>query len=127
MYTILVIEDNVSILENLTECLELEGYKTLMARDGKNGVQMANEFKPDLIICDILMPKMDGHEVLHSLFDTTRSFKIPFIFSSAISEKKDIVEALVSGADDYIVKPYQPEALLKIVKYWLQEGSKRDK
>jgi DNA-binding response OmpR family regulator len=125
METILLIEDNNEILENLTEYLEIEGYKILAASDGKSGVQLAIEFIPDLIICDVLMPEMDGHEVLHLLLETSATYQIPFIFSTSMSEQVDRKEALSLGADDYIIKPFDVEALLKMIKIWIKSGSSR--
>ena len=125
MKTILVIEDNNDILENLTEFLEMEGYKILAANNGKRGIDLAREFIPDLIICDVLMHEMDGYEVLHSLLDTSETYEIPFIFSTSMSEKVDRTEALILGADDYIVKPFNMELLLKMAKTWIKSGSNR--
>ena len=125
MKTILVIEDNNDILENLTEYLEMEGYKILPANNGKRGVELAREFIPDLIICDVLMREMDGFEVLHSILDTSKTYEIPFIFSTSLSEKIDRTEALRLGADDYIVKPFDMELLMKMAKACIKSGSKR--
>ena len=125
MKTILLIEDNNNILDNLTEFMEMEGYKILSANNGGRGIELAKEFIPDLIICDALMPEMDGHEVLHLLLDTAQTAEIPFIFSTSMSEKIDRAEALKLGADDYIVKPFEPEVLSKMAKVWLNSGSKR--
>jgi DNA-binding response OmpR family regulator len=125
MKTILLIEDNSEILENFTEYLELEGYKVLGASNGKKGVELARVFVPDLIICDVLMPVMDGHEVLHLLLETSTTYQIPFIFSTSMSEQVDRKEALSLGADDYIIKPFDVEVLLKMVKTWILSGSKR--
>lgn len=125
MKTILLIEDNNEILENFTECLELEGYKVLGASNGKNGVELAIEFLPDLIICDVLMPEMGGYEVLHLLLETSATYPIPFIFSTSMSEQINRNEALSLGADDYIIKPFDMEVFLKMVKTWIESGSKR--
>jgi DNA-binding response OmpR family regulator len=125
MKTILLIEDNSNILENLTEYLEIEGYKILVASNGKKGVEIAREFIPDLIICDVLMPDMDGHEVLRLLLDTAKTYEIPFIFSTSMSEKIDRSAALKLGADDYIIKPFELEKLLKMAKIWIKSGSVR--
>jgi DNA-binding response OmpR family regulator len=123
--TILLIEDNIDILENLTEYLEMEGYKILAANNGKKGVELAIEFIPDLIICDVLMPEMDGHEVLRLLLDSAKTYEIPFIFSTSNSEKIDRAAALKLGADDYIIKPFELESLLKMAKTWIRSGSNR--
>lgn|ERR1017187_459163 len=125
MDIILVIEDNDDILENLTEYLEMEGYKILGANNGKRGIELAREFIPDLIVCDVLMHEMNGHEVLQQLLDSRLTFGIPFIFSTSMSEKIDRAEALMLGADDYIIKPFALEDLLKMVKGWIQSGSTR--
>ncbi len=125
MDTILVIEDNEDILENLTEFLEMEGYKILGANNGKRGIELAREFIPDLIICDVLMHGMNGHDVLQLLLDSVKTYEIPFIFSTSMSEKIDRTEALLLGADDYIIKPFALEDLLKMVKVWIRSGSTR--
>jgi CheY-like chemotaxis protein len=127
MKTILLIEDNNSILENLTEYFELEGYRILIANNGERGVELARELIPDLIICDVLMPQMDGHEVLQLILETARTYEIPFIFSTSMSEKIDKTEALIAGADDYIIKPYDPEILLEMAKKWIKSGSIRQR
>ncbi len=125
MKTILLIEDNNEILDNLTEYLELENYKILKANNGKMGIKIADECIPDLIICDVLMPEMDGYEVLHILLGKSKTREIPFIFSTSNSEKVDREEALKLGADDYIVKPFELEYLLKMIQAWLKSGSVR--
>jgi len=125
MKTILLIEDNNEILENFTEYLELEGYKILGASNGKQGIELALKFIPDLIICDVLMPEMDGYEVLHSLLATSATHQIPFIFSTSMSERVERIEALSLGADDYIIKPFDMEVLLKMIKTWIKTGSDR--
>jgi DNA-binding response OmpR family regulator len=125
MKTILLIEDNKEILENFTEFFEMEGYEILGASNGQKGVELAVEFIPDLIICDVLMPEMDGHEVLHLLLETSATNQIPFIFSTSMSEKVDRTEALSLGADDYIIKPFDMDDLLKMVTTWITIGSKR--
>lgn len=125
MDTILVIEDNEEILENLTEYLEMEGYKILGANNGKRGIELAREFIPDLIVCDVLMHAMNGHEVLQVILGSGTTYAIPFIFSTSMSEKIDRAAALLLGADDYIIKPFALDALLKMVKAWILSGSTR--
>ena len=125
MNTILLIDDNVEILENLTEYLVIKGYTILGANNGKMGIELASTFKPDLIICDALMPEMDGHEVLRLLMENGSTHEIPFIFSTSMSEVIDRNEALQLGADDYIIKPFELENLLCMVKMWVKAGSKR--
>jgi DNA-binding response OmpR family regulator len=125
MHTILVIEDNQEILENLTEFFEMEGYTILGANNGKRGIELAREFIPDIIVCDVLMNEMNGHEVLFQLIDSQLTDRIPFIFSTSLSEKIDRTEALLLGADDYIIKTFELEELLKMVKAWIHSGSSR--
>jgi CheY-like chemotaxis protein len=127
MKTILLIEDNLDILDNLTEYFELEGFKIHFSNNGKEGVEMAREFVPDLIICDVLMNEMDWQEVLRSLLTNSKTFDIPFIFSTSNSEKVDRTEALALGADDYIIKPFELEALLLMSKKWIESGSDRSR
>jgi CheY-like chemotaxis protein len=125
MKTILLIEDNQYFLENLTEYFELEGYKTLFASNGKAGFEIARKSIPDLIICDVLMNEMDGHEVLRLLLDTSKTSAVPFIFSTSNSAKVDRAAALALGADDYIIKLFELEALLLMSKKWIKSGSHR--
>jgi DNA-binding response OmpR family regulator len=126
MKTILVIEDNEDILENLTEYFEMEGYKILRSNNGKRGVELAREFIPDLIICDVLMNEMSGYEVLDLLLSTPKTSEIPFIFSTSQSEKVDRIQALRLGADDYITKPFDMEVLLGMAKTWIKSGTNRN-
>lgn len=127
MKTILLIEDNEDILENLTEYLELEGYKIIGARNGKSGVELAEKIIPDLIICDVLMPEMDGYQVLDTVSHMAKTFKIPFIFSTSLAENVNREDALKLGADDYIVKPFELELLLQMAEFWIRSGSIRKK
>ncbi len=126
MSKILLIEDNRCILENLTEFLLMEGYEILAANCGEDGVQMAIKELPDLIICDVLMYEMSGHDVLKILLNCACTQNIPFIFSTSLSEKMDKQETIALGADDYIVKPYEMEKLLLMIKFWLINGSNRN-
>ena len=127
MATILLIEDSIPILENLTEYLEMEGYKILIADSGKKGIELAREHIPDLIICDTIMPGMDGYEVLYLILDLAKTHEIPFIFSTSNSEKVDRTKALALGADDYIVKPFALQTLSAMAKKWIKSGSFRHK
>ena len=127
MKKILIIEDNNDIRENLTEFLEMEGYGILAANNGKWGIELAKEFIPDLIICDVLMPEMDGYEVLRLLLNTPTTYGIPFIFSTSNSEKVDYAEGMKLGADGYIVKPFEMETLLSKIEICLKSGTRRYK
>ena len=125
MKTILIIEQNESIRENLVEWLEWDRYKIFGASNGLSGLELARNFIPDLIICNIIMGGMHGHDVLFSILNTPTTSKIPFIFSTTKSEKKDRTDALNLGADDYLVKPYELEALSALASSWIKSGSKR--
>ena len=125
MKTILIIEDTKDILENLTEYFELEGFNVIGARTGKMGIERAEELVPDLIVCDVLMAELDGYQVLDKLLHMTNTFETPFIFSTSMSENVNREQALKLGADDYIIKPFELESLLKMVNSWIESGSLR--
>ena len=103
----------------------MQGYNTIPTRYGKAGISLAKEFVPDLIICDVLMLEMNGHEVLRQLLDCPATASIPFIFSTSLSEKLDWTESLTLGADDYLVKPFELGTRLNKVKIWIKSGTKR--
>lgn len=123
----MLIEDNPDILENLTEYMQREGYHILATSNGKEGIELAREFIPDLIICDTFMYGMDGHEVLRLLLATPITSSIPFIFSTSMSESTDRSYAIALGADDYIIKPFELETLLNMTRTCIKTGSKRQK
>jgi CheY-like chemotaxis protein len=125
MKTILLIENNLEILENLTEGLELEGYTIISANNGLKGIELAAIHMPDLILSEILMDGISGYEVLRLLLNTPKTYLIPFIFSTTKSQKSDKTMALKLGADDYIVKPFEFETLFAMAKLWINTGSKR--
>jgi DNA-binding response OmpR family regulator len=125
MHTILLIESNPSILENFTEYFEIEGFRILSANNGTKGVAIAREFRPDLIISAILTNEINGYDVLRLLLRSARTSAIPFIFSTTKCEKSDEAMALLSGADDYIVKPFTMERLTVMAKKWIKSGTQR--
>ncbi len=118
---ILVIEDQPDVRENLCEILSLSGYETISAEDGKKGVEKAIAEKPDLILCDIMMPELDGYGVLHILSRNAVTADIPFIFLTALAEKNDFRKGMSLGADDYIVKPFDDTALLQTIEARLKK------
>ena len=120
--TILVIEDNADMRENTAEILELANYKVITAANGKEGIESAQARPPDLILCDIMMPVMDGYGVLHILENIEGMFGIPFIFLTAKSEKKDFRKAMDMGADDYLTKPFDGDDLLRVVDARLKKS-----
>jgi two-component system, OmpR family, alkaline phosphatase synthesis response regulator PhoP len=125
MEAILLIEDTNALLESLTKYLEMEGYKVLLAKDGKVGADLARKAQPDLIICEILLPEMDGYDVLRELKSTLKTSIIPVIISSSLCSEEDKVKALELGADEYIVKPFDLDPLLKVIQSCIQNGNKR--
>lgn len=115
MKTILLIEDNDDIRNNTAEILELSNYNVIAAENGKTGVEKAIEHTPDLIICDIMMPVLDGYGVLHALHRNETTKNIPFIFLTAKTERSDLRKGMELGADDYITKPFTGTELLNAV------------
>lgn len=122
MKQILLIEDNKEVRENTAEILELVNYKVLTAANGKIGVELALKHKPDLIICDVMMPELDGFGVLYALSKNAETSSIPFIFLTAKSEKTDLRKGMELGADDYITKPFDDVELLKVIEIRLQKS-----
>ena len=122
MNTILVIEDEPAMRNNLRDILELENFHPLLASDGQTGLALAREHLPDLILCDVLMPEMDGHAVLAALRAEPRTARIPFIFLTAKGEHGDIRAGMSLGADDYLVKPVHVEDLLGAIEARLERA-----
>ncbi|MBD0297286.1 MAG: response regulator, partial [Flavisolibacter sp.] len=120
--TILVIDDNNDLRENTAEILELAGYKTLTAENGKRGVDIALKEKPSLIVCDIMMPELDGYGVLHLLKKNPDTQYIPFIFLTAKTERSDFRKGMEMGADDYVTKPFEDIELLNAVEVRLKKA-----
>lgn len=125
--TILVIEDNEEVRENLEEILELYGYTVVLAEDGKVGVEKAIEHQPDLILCDVMMPRLDGFGVLNILSKKPETASIPFIFLTAKAEKADFRRGMNLGADDYVTKPFYKDELLSVVETRLDKSNRLKK
>jgi len=123
MKKILLIEDDVTVRENTAELLELSEYKVITANDGKKGCIKAQQELPDIIICDIMMPEMDGYGVLQELSTNNLTAHIPFIFLSAKTEHKAIRRGLALGADDYLTKPFEEVDLLSAIESRLAKVS----
>ncbi len=115
MKKILLIEDNEDIRNNTAEILELSNYKVIVAKNGKIGVEKAIEYTPDLILCDIMMPVLDGYGVMHAIHKNDAIKNTPFIFLTAKSERSDFRKGMELGADDYITKPFNGTELLNAV------------
>src|SRR5437867_2697575 len=112
MKRILVIEDAPDMRRNLVTILRLEGFEPLAAENGLQGVEMAKRELPDLVLCDVMMPELDGYGVLRALHDDPVTMNIPFIFLTAKGEKTDVRGGMNLGADDYLTKPVDKADLL---------------
>ncbi|MCS6917861.1 MAG: response regulator [Chitinophagales bacterium] len=122
MKTILIIEDNQEVRENTAEILELAHYRVLTAENGKQGVDLALREQPDLIVCDIMMPALDGYGVLHMLSRNPKTATIPFIFLTAKTDKADMRKGMELGADDYLTKPFSEHELLQAIETRLRKA-----
>ena len=113
---LLVIEDEAPLRANIVRILTAEGFQVVTAVDGDEGVRRARESRPDLVICDILMPRMDGYSVLAALRSQPETAAIPFIFLTASADKEDLARGLQSGANDYVTKPFRIADLLAAIR-----------
>lgn len=123
MANILLIEDNENMRENTSEILTLAGHQVETASNGKEGVIKVQLNKPDLIICDIMMPELDGYGVLHMLNRDPSTNHIPFIFLTAKADRSDVRKGMELGADDYVTKPFDDVELLAAVETRLKKSS----
>ncbi|WP_318312795.1 response regulator [Flagellimonas crocea] len=126
MKKILLVEDDTSLRENVAELLELSGFEVSSASNGKLAVEMAMKEHPDLVLCDIMMPEMDGYGVLEQLSTNEKTRHIPFIFVSAKTEKQDIRRGMNLGADDYLTKPFEEEELLTAIECRLAKAEQME-
>lgn len=130
--TILIVEDDVNVREMTRDFLESAGYRVFYTDNGKNGVMLAREILPDLIICDINMPGMSGYDVLGELRQSEDTGIIPFVFLSSLSDVSNIRQGMRLGADDYLTKPFTMDELLTTVgmrlqKFMLLSGTSKNK
>lgn len=116
MKNILLIEDDADMRENTAEILELANYRVIKAENGKRGIELAKKERPDLVLCDIMMPELDGYGVLHLLGRDPATAEIPFIFLSAKAERTDVRRGMDMGADDYLTKPFEESELLNAIE-----------
>ena len=121
MKKILVIEDEVFIRENLMELLEIEGFEALGAENGSIGVQMAKVHQPDLILCDVMMPELDGYGVWSALREDTGTKRIPFIFLTAGADRRNLQRIRDLGMTDYILKPFNVDQFLQAIATHLED------
>jgi two-component system sensor histidine kinase/response regulator len=123
MTKILVIEDEAMLRQGVSEILTYEGFEVLEAQNGERGIVAAFQYSPDLILCDIMMPVMDGYEVLCQLRKNESTKLIPFIFMTALAERSDLRSGMELGSDDYITKPYTRDELLSAVNTQLKKST----
>ncbi|MDC1504120.1 response regulator [Winogradskyella sp.] len=121
MKKILIIEDNEDVRENTADILKLVGYETTTAENGKIGLVKAKQLFPDVIVCDIMMPELDGYDVLKELSKNTKTACIPFIFLTAKTEKIDMRKGMNLGADDYLTKPFSEAELIEAIESRLKK------
>jgi DNA-binding response OmpR family regulator len=127
MKNVLIIEDDKVIRNNIAEMLELANYKAIKAENGKTGVKLALKASPDIIICDINMPEMDGYKVLYILGKNPATSNIPFIFLTERVRKADMRKGMNMGADDYLFKPFEEMDLLKSIEVRLKKSEQLKK
>src|SRR6218665_328776 len=120
---ILIIEDNEDVRQNTAELLEVANYRVIVASNGREGVRLSISEKPDLILCDIIMPELDGYAVLHILSKKVETAHLPFIFLTAKAEKPDVRKGMSLGADDYLVKPCDETVLLEAIEARLKKNA----
>ena len=123
MTKVLLIEDDSVLRENIAELLELSDFEVLTAPNGKLGLKSININIPDIIVCDIMMPELDGYEVLSEVTKNNKTKHIPFIFLSAKTEHQDVRKGMNLGADDYITKPFTEDELVSAIKSRLAKAS----
>lgn len=121
MTKILIIEDNDNIRENVIEILELSGYEVFAAENGKKGVELALKIIPDIVLCDIMMPELDGYGVIYILHKNPETQAIPIIFLTAKAERTDIRKGMELGVDDYLTKPFDDLELLRAIEARLKK------
>lgn len=124
--TILIIEDNEEIRDNTAELLELSGYQVLTASNGKEGLSKLQTDDVHMVLCDIMMPELDGYGVLRAVQNIPRHKDLPFVFLTAKSERSDFRYAMDLGADDYLTKPFSGEELLRVITARLKKAADRE-
>lgn len=119
MKKILVIEDEMFIRDNLIELLEIEGFEAKGAENGFVGLQLAKDYQPDLILCDVMMPELDGYGVLTALREEATTAKIPFMFLTASADRNNLQKIREMGMIEYIIKPFNIDKFLATINHRL--------
>lgn len=122
MSTILIVDDTQMLRDYIAECLSFEGYNAVTARNGADGVHLATQNPPDLIICDVMMPGLSGYDVLEKLRSQPTTAEIPFIFLTALASHQDKQEGLRLGVSDYLTKPFSYDDLMTAINNKLKPG-----
>jgi DNA-binding NarL/FixJ family response regulator len=125
MKKVLVIEDEPEMRRNLSTILKMEKFEALQAENGRAGLDLARRELPDLILCDVMMPEMDGYAVLQALRNDSKTVTIPFIFLTAKGEKSDLRSGMNLGADDYLTKPVGKSDLLAAIAARLKRNDEQ--
>jgi DNA-binding NarL/FixJ family response regulator len=125
MKRILIIEDEPEMRRNIVTLLRLTEYEPLSAQNGREGVEVARRERPDLILCDVMMPELDGFGVLRALQDDAELARIPFIFLTAKGEKEDLRSGMNLGADDYLTKPVANSDLVRAIEARLSRAQRQ--
>jgi len=123
MSKVLIIEDEKNIRETIKEILELNDYEIATAENGLIGIAKALQFKPDLIVCDVMMPEMDGFDTLKNIRAINEISNTPFVFLTAKTETRDFREGMNSGADDFLNKPFNTQELLEVIKLRISKSN----
>ena len=122
MKRILVIDDDARLRDHYAQILRLEGFEVMEARNGREGVDRARRETPDLVLCDITMPEMNGHRVLETLRSEPRTAHVPFVFLTGWNEQEDVRTGMNLGADDYLTKPVVPDELTATIRARLRRA-----
>lgn len=125
MKDILIIEDDKALRENLTLMLSMHDFSAIVAEDGKTGLHLIRKRKPDLILCDVMLPDIDGYQILEEVAEEEEFSSIPFLFLTAKAEITDFRKAMNLGADDYLTKPFKKEELLRAIELRLEKSRQR--
>jgi DNA-binding NarL/FixJ family response regulator len=125
MKRILVIDDDARLRQQCVELLKLEGYDVIEAKNGREGIDRARRDVPDLVVCDVTMPEINGHRVLETLRSEPQTAHVPFVFLTGWSERDDVRTGMNLGADDYLVKPVVPDELTAAIRARLTRATTR--